>query len=61
MSMGATGWSYFVPYQQDINVALEELNDDVFKQGQYEQSFNFNQNEVERRLGRLLASVRIAP
>ena len=54
--MGATGWSYFVPYQQDINTALEELKDEVFEQGQYEQPFNFDQNEVEGQLD-YLASV----
>jgi hypothetical protein len=54
--MGATGWSYFVPYQQDINAALQELKDDVFKQGKYELPFNFDQNEVESQLN-FLASV----
>ncbi len=35
--MGATGWSYFVPYQADINQALQHLKQDVFNQGAYEQ------------------------
>jgi len=46
--MGATGWSYFVPYQQDINKALQELKDEVFRQGQYENPFEFDENEFER-------------
>ena len=54
--MGATGWSYFVPYQQDINEALQELKRAVFEQGQYEQPFNFEQNELESKLD-YLASV----
>jgi hypothetical protein len=56
MKMGATGWSYFVPYQQDINAALEELKDKVFKQGQYEHPFDFERNEIEGQLD-YLASV----
>ena len=54
--MGATGWSYFVPYQQNINTVLQELKDDVFVQGQYEQPFNLDQNEVESQLN-FLSSV----
>jgi hypothetical protein len=54
--MGATGWLYFVPYQQDINTVLQKLKDDVFKQGQYEQPFNLDQNEVESQLN-FLSSV----
>jgi hypothetical protein len=48
--MGATGWAYFVPYQQDINIALQELKEDVFKQGEYEQPFDFNPKEFESSL-----------
>ncbi|NDJ75059.1 MAG: hypothetical protein GYB65_02275 [Chloroflexi bacterium] len=33
--MGATGWSYFVPYQADINAALQALRQDVFESGKY--------------------------
>jgi hypothetical protein len=54
--MGATGWSYFVSYQQDVNKALQELKDEVFNQGQYEDPFNFDQSEVESQLN-YLASV----
>src|SRR5882724_1687251 len=28
--MGATGWSYFVPYEEDICAALQRLREDVF-------------------------------
>ncbi len=33
--MGASGWSYFVPYQPDINKALKELRQKVFQEGGY--------------------------
>jgi len=34
--MGATGWSYFVPYEADISAALQRLREDVFARGDYE-------------------------
>src|SRR5579859_7243511 len=34
--MGATGWSYLVPYQPDVNQALQQLREQVFKNEQYE-------------------------
>ncbi len=33
--MGASGWSYFVPYQRDIQKALDELRERVFQSGDY--------------------------
>jgi len=45
--MGATGWSYFVPYQPDINKALKELGDQVFREGQYQGPFEFDEDEFE--------------
>ncbi len=33
--MGASGWAYWVPYQSDINTALQELREAVFKSGDY--------------------------
>ncbi len=33
--MGASSWSYFVPYQPDINKALQELRQRVFQEGDY--------------------------
>jgi hypothetical protein len=33
--MGASGWHYFVPYQPDLNKALQELRQRVFEQGHY--------------------------
>ena len=33
--MGASGWSYFVPYQDDIEKAFNELRWDVFRRGDY--------------------------
>jgi hypothetical protein len=30
--MGASGWTYFVPYQSDISEALQMLHDHVFQQ-----------------------------
>ena len=36
--MGATGWSYFVPYEDDIERALQALRDDIFRKGDYYRS-----------------------
>jgi hypothetical protein len=33
--MGATGWSYFVPYEADVSAALQRLREDVFARGDY--------------------------
>lgn len=33
--MGASGWSYFVPFQEDINEALQALRWRVFRAGDY--------------------------
>jgi len=35
--MGASSWSYFVPYQTDIFKALQELREAVFQKGEYYQ------------------------
>lgn len=34
--MGATGWSYFVPYEADIPSALQRLREDVFARGDFQ-------------------------
>ena len=57
--MGATQWSYFVPYQPDINEALQQLRNEVFKQGVYEQSFRFDHREIESQIGAMLVLSRI--
>ncbi|GAA2591766.1 hypothetical protein GCM10010435_83120 [Winogradskya consettensis] len=33
--MGASGWDYYVPYQEDLNAALDALRDKVFAAGDY--------------------------
>jgi len=33
--MGASGWTYFVPYQSDISNALKELREQVFQSNKY--------------------------
>jgi hypothetical protein len=33
--MGATGWSYFVPYEADVSAALQRLREVVFARGDY--------------------------
>jgi hypothetical protein len=33
--MGATGWSYTVPYEADMNKVLDDLHRDVFLRGAY--------------------------
>jgi len=42
--MGASGWSYFVPYQQDIEQALQQLREQVFASGDF---LNHKAIEVE--------------
>lgn len=34
--MGATGWRYYVRHQPDVDAALQELRQDVFRRGEYE-------------------------
>jgi hypothetical protein len=33
--MGASGWDYYVPYQDDLGAALKALRDRVFAEGDY--------------------------
>ena len=33
--MAATGWTYFVPFQQDVELALQDLRRDVFSRRAY--------------------------
>ncbi|GHJ43573.1 hypothetical protein Cs7R123_09150 [Catellatospora sp. TT07R-123] len=33
--MGASGWSYYVPYEEDLNAALTRLQQRVFAEGDY--------------------------
>lgn len=45
--MGATGWSYFAPYQKDANQALQELRRRVFAEGRYEGPHEPTDEELE--------------
>ncbi|MEU1617547.1 hypothetical protein ABZ479_09620 [Streptomyces sp. NPDC005722] len=33
--MGASEWDYYVPYQEDMNAALQQLRHEVFEAGDY--------------------------
>jgi hypothetical protein len=33
--VGASGWEYFVPYQEDLGAALAELREEVFRSGDW--------------------------
>jgi hypothetical protein len=33
--MGATGWTYFTPYQENLETALQQLRQQVFEEGKY--------------------------
>lgn len=33
--MGSSAWNYFVPYQQEIEKALNDLREEVFRNGKY--------------------------
>src|SRR5579859_6346410 len=35
-NMGASGWSYFIPYQEDIAQALQDLRQKIFEEGDYQ-------------------------
>lgn len=39
--MGASGWSYFTPYQEDIEQALQALRKKVFEDGHYQKLWLF--------------------
>src|SRR5436190_23671670 len=38
--MGASGWDYFVPYQSDINAALQTLRQQAFQNKDFETWFD---------------------
>jgi len=46
--MGATTWKYFVPYQEDVDKALEELREDVFRSGEYELPYSFREMATDK-------------
>jgi hypothetical protein len=33
--MGATGWNYFVPFEENVEAVLQRLRQQVFKEGKY--------------------------
>ena len=45
--MAATGWSYFAPFQDDVQKVLDELKETVFAEGRFVHpgSFDADQNE----------------
>jgi TusA-related sulfurtransferase len=46
--MGATTWQYFVPYQQDVSKALEELREETFRTGAYEIPYGIEEAGIEK-------------
>ena len=49
--MGASGWSHFVPYQTDINAALQEIRQQVYERGDYYKADHSGwRNETEAEL-----------
>jgi hypothetical protein len=58
--MGATGWSYFVPYQEDVDKALQKLREEIFKEGQYQKPYEPSGKELETAKS-LLASLSLDP
>ena len=53
--MGASSWSYFVPFQDDVNEALQELRRNVFQNDEYYTEAKFltsmlNEKGVRERL-----------
>src|SRR5258708_1950400 len=49
--MGATGWSYFVPYQADAEQALQDLRKDVFSRRAYTQPGDFLATMSDQAIG----------
>jgi hypothetical protein len=45
--MGATMWHYFVPYQEDVTQALEDLQAEVFRSGAYQKPFALQESGEE--------------
>jgi hypothetical protein len=48
--MGATGWTYFVPYEADIAAALQRLREDVFSRGLYSSGGAVTKSDFEAAL-----------
>jgi hypothetical protein len=46
--MGASGWQYFVPYEEDINNALNKLKQEVFESGKYYSLWDVMQDEKKK-------------
>ena len=53
--MGATGWNYRVPYQEDLQAALDELRRAAFSKGEYWLGGDFAEGETPRTIEELLA------
>lgn len=51
--MGATGWSYFVPYEADASAALKRLREDVFARGDYVFGDGLSEEQVEEGMTRM--------
>ena len=45
--MGASGWTYFTPYDPDPNAALQRLRQEVFATGQYARPFWWDAEDVQ--------------
>src|SRR2546426_5226265 len=50
--MGASGWSYFVPYDADISAALQRLREEVFARGDYMYGDGVTESERKVILGK---------
>lgn len=48
--MGASGWSYIVPFQEDINQALQELRQQEFAAGKYYRPGTFIEMALNRNI-----------
>ena len=47
--MGASGWSYFVPYQPDLQAALDALRAQVLADGDYWWAAKYESAPARRR------------
>jgi hypothetical protein len=53
--MGASGWAYFVPFQEDVEQALQELRQAVFEHGAYFKPAEFYGSILESEIGKNMA------
>lgn len=55
--MGASGWSYFVPYEEDVKSAFDKLQQRVFEEGDYYDPYQIDDSTFEGKFGSHLSGM----